>query len=66
MKSVKRDTANARRAKSREDRENEVLSAMPCPCIRCGQPTNLAAHDITGFCKPCGDTVEREEEEEAL
>lgn len=58
---VKRKTNSSHRAKSRED-EVQVLRAMACPCIGCGQPTNLAAHDITGFCKPCGDALEREEE----
>ena len=44
----------------------DPLADMECPCIGCGQPTNLAAHDITGFCKPCGDALEREEREETL
>ena len=53
----------AKHRKRAEAREDQVLRAMECPCIGCGQPTNLAAHDITGFCKPCGDAREREEEE---
>jgi hypothetical protein len=47
--------------------EDKILNEMKCACIKCGCPTDLGAHDITGFCKACGDIAEAEEraEEEA-
>lgn len=49
-------------AQTQQEAEDKALSEMKCSCIRCGCPTDLGAHDITGFCKACGDVVEAEEE----
>lgn len=43
----------------RRRRHAELLAGHPRKGS--GQPTNLAAHDITGCCKPCGDALELEE-----
>lgn len=57
----------SRRARMKQKMEDKILNEMKCACIKCGCPTDLGAHDITGFCKACGDIAEAEEraEEEA-